>query len=289
MSLDKEYSRPLYERSTRHKVRRKERLNPKTSLIEIEAPLIAKKVKPGQFIVIRLHEKGERTPLTVFKSDSKKGTITIVFLKEGKTTKELDKYEEGDELADVIGPNGNPIDVEKVGTVVCVGGGVGTPGIYPIAKALREVGNTVIGIIGFANKETVILEDDIKEVTDEFYVTTDDGSYGQEGFTSDVLKKLIEGGRDIDLVYAIGPTIMMKVISDLTRPYGIKTMVSLNPIMVDATGMCGSCRVKIEGDMRLTCVDGPVFDGHKVDFEELMNRQRLFREKEAVALDRLEE
>lgn len=277
-----------FEGPRHHEIKRKERLNEKNTLIEIEAPLIARKVDPGQFIVIRLHEKGERTPLTVFKRDPEKGTITVVFLKEGKTTKELDTYEEGDEIMDVIGPNGNPIDIEEVGTVVCIGGGVGTPGIYPIAKAMREAGNTVIGIIGFKTEDSVILEEDINEVTDELYVTTDDGSYGKEGFTTDVLKKLIEEGRDIDLVFGIGPTIMMKVISDLTRSYNIKTLVSLNPIMVDATGMCGSCRVKIDGEMRLTCIDGPVFDGHKVDFEELMNRQNLFKNKEENALERFE-
>lgn len=271
-----------------HRIIKKESLNPENTLVEIEAPLVARKIEPGQFVVLRLHERGERIPLTAFKKDPEKGTITIVFLKAGKSTMEFDTYEAGDTISDVIGPMGNPIDIEDYGTVVCVGGGVGTPEVYPVAKALREAGNKVIGIIGFREKSVIILEDVLNQVTDELYVTTEDGSYGIKGFTTDPLKDLMDKGDDIDLIHAVGPTIMLKVISELTEPYGIRTMVSLNPIMVDATGMCGSCRVRVGGDMRLTCVDGPVFDGHKVDFDELLNRLKLFKEQEKIAIERFE-
>ncbi|KXB02060.1 ferredoxin-NADP reductase [candidate division MSBL1 archaeon SCGC-AAA261D19] len=269
-----------------HTVKRKKSLNPEHTLIEVEAPLVAKKFKPGQFVDIRLHEKGERIPLTVFKNYPEKGTITIVFLKAGKTTMEFDTYEEGDVISDVVGPLGKPVDIENFGTVVCVAGGCGAPEVYPIAKALGEAGNHVIGILGFRNESVVMLEDDLKEVTDELYTATEDGSYGIKGLTTDVLQGLIDEGKDIDLVHAVGPAIMLKVVSELTEPYGIRTMVSLNPIMVDATGMCGSCRVRVDGDMRLACVDGPAFDGHKVDFDGLLNRLKLFEEEERISVER---
>ncbi len=252
----------------------------------VEAPLIAKKALPGQFVILRLHEKGERIPITICETDPEKGTITLVVQEVGKTTYELGTYQAGDEIADIIGPLGKPAEIEKVGTVVAIGGGVGTAIVYPEAKAFKEKGNYVISIIGFRSKRFVILEEEMRKVSDELYVTTDDGSYGMKGFVSDKLKELIEEGRKIDLVIAIGPAIMMKVVSDLTRPYGIKTIVSLNSIMVDGTGMCGACRVEVGGKTRFACVDGPEFDGHQVDFDLLIKRLAMYKEEERIALER---
>ncbi|RKZ21216.1 sulfide/dihydroorotate dehydrogenase-like FAD/NAD-binding protein [bacterium] len=252
----------------------------------VEAPLIAKKALPGQFVILRLHEKGERIPITICDRDPEKGTITLVVQEVGKTTYELGTYQAGDEIADIIGPLGKPAEIEKVGTVVAIGGGVGTAIVYPEAKAFKEKGNYVISIIGFRSKRFVILEEEMRKVSDELYVTTDDGSYGMKGFVSDKLKELIEEGRKIDLVIAIGPAIMMKVVSDLTRPYGIKTIVSLNSIMVDGTGMCGACRVEVGGKTRFACVDGPEFDGHEVDFDLLIKRLAMYKEEERIALER---
>ncbi|RKZ20051.1 sulfide/dihydroorotate dehydrogenase-like FAD/NAD-binding protein [bacterium] len=252
----------------------------------VEAPLIAKKALPGQFVILRLHEKGERIPITICEADPEKGTITLVVQEVGKTTYELGTYQAGDEIADIIGPLGKPAEIEKVGTVVAIGGGVGTAIVYPEAKAFKEKGNYVISIIGFRSKRFVILEEEMRKVSDELYVTTDDGSYGMKGFVSDKLKELIEEGRKIDLVIAIGPAIMMKVVSDLTRPYGIKTIVSLNSIMVDGTGMCGACRVEVGGKTRFACVDGPEFDGHQVDFDLLIKRLAMYKEEERIALER---
>lgn len=257
--------------------------------IEVEAPLIAEKVKPGQFIVLRIHEKGERIPLTYYKKDEEKGTISMIFQKVGKSTYELSTYEEGDEILDVIGPMGRPAEIEDYGTVVCIGGGVGTPEIFPVANALKNAGNKVIIISGFRTKDLVVCENEMnKACTDELYITTDDGTYGREGFTSDVLEELIEE-REIDLVHAVGPPIMMKVIANITEKHDIPTKVSLNSIMLDATGMCGSCRVEIGGEMKLACVDGPEFDAHEVNFDELLERITMFEDQEEEALEKWKE
>ncbi len=269
-----------------HKIVNKKRLTDDITLMEVEAPLIAKKILPGQFIVLRLTENGERIPLTMFDFDSKKGTVTFVFMKVGKSTYELDMFEEGDSLQDVIGPMGHAVEIKKHGTVVCVGGGVGTPEVLPVANALREAGNKVIIIAGYRTKNLVILEDLLGAFSDDLRICTDDGSYCIKGFTTTLLKELIDSGEKIDLVHTVGPVIMMKLICDITRPLGIKTMVSLNPIMLDATGMCGSCRVNVGGQMQLACVDGPEFDGHEVDFDDLMNRLTMFKAEEQEALER---
>ena len=273
-----------------HRIVKKERLNEEMTQISVEAPLVANKIKPGQFIVIRMHEKGERIPLTFYKKDVDKGTVSMIFQKVGKSTYELDTYEEGDELQDVVGPMGKPAELKKYGTVVCIGGGVGTPEVFPLAKALKEEGNEVIVISGFRTKDLVICEADMDEAcVDEMYVATDDGSYGTEGFTSHILEDLIDKGKDIDLVHAVGPPIMMKVIADITEEENILTKVSLNSIMLDATGMCGSCRVEVGGEMKLACVDGPEFDAHEVNFEELLQRITMFQGQEEKALNKWKE
>lgn len=269
-----------------HKILFKEKLNEDITLMKVEAPLIAKKIQPGQFIVFRLHENGERIPLTMFDRDAEEGTVTFVFMKVGKSTYELDTFNEGDSIHDVIGPLGRPVDIEKYGTVVMVGGGVGTPELLPVARALRDAGNKVIIIAGYRTKNLVILEDILTQSTDDLRICTDDGSYCEQGFTTTLLQKLIDSGEKIDLVHTVGPVIMMKLICDITKPLGIKTMVSLNPIMLDATGMCGSCRVNVGGQMQLACVDGPEFDGHEVDFDDLMNRLKMFHKEEQIALER---
>jgi ferredoxin--NADP+ reductase len=268
-----------------YKILKKMQLCPIVYLIEVEAPLIARKNKPGQFVVLRVHEKGERIPLTIVNSDEKRGSITLIFQVVGKTTKLLSKLNEGDYIMNIVGPLGKPTEIEHYGTVVLIGGGVGAAEIYPEAKAFKAAGNYVIGIVGARTANLLILENELKQVCDEFYITTDDGSKGHHGFVSDILKQLIDKGVKIDLVYAVGPTIMMKVISNLTKPYGIKTLVSLNPIMLDATGMCGVCRVKVGGEIKFACVDGPEFDGHLVDFDLLMARQRTYLDEEKKILE----
>ncbi len=274
-----------------HEIVEKEKLNEEMTSLEVEAPLVAEKIKPGQFIVIRMHEKGERIPLTFYKKDMKKGTVTMIYQKIGKSTCQLDTYEEGDQLQDVVGPMGKPAEIKKYGTVVCIGGGVGTPEVFPVAKALEEAGNEVIIISGFRNKDLVICDSEIEESTcaDSFYLCTDDGSCGREGFTSDLLEELIEEGKNIDLVHAVGPPIMMKVIADITERHDIPAKVSLNSIMLDATGMCGSCRVEVGGEMKLACVDGPEFDAHEVNFEEFMQRITMFEKQEEKAMKRWKE
>lgn len=268
-----------------HKVLRKERLASTVYLIEVEAPLVAGRNKPGQFIVLRVNERGERIPLTIVDSSPERGSITLIFQVVGKTTRLLSELSEGDYVLDVVGPLGKPTEIERYGTVALVGGGVGIAEIYPEAKAFKAAGNEVIGVIGARTAELLILEEELRRVCDELYVATDDGSRGQRGFVSDALKRLIEEGKKIDLVYAVGPTMMMKAVSSLTKPYGIKTLVSLNPIMLDATGMCGACRVKVGGEIKFACVDGPEFDGHLVDFDLLMARQRMYLEEERRALE----
>lgn len=253
----------------------------------IEAPKIARKRKAGQFVIVRLDEYGERVPLTIADSNNEEGTITIIVQGIGKTTKELNSLNTGDMIHDVVGPLGKPSHIENFGTAVSVGGGVGTAIAFPTAVALKEAGNHTIAIVGGRTKEFVILEDELKKVCDEVYPTTDDGSYGFHGFVTQQLQKLIDSGRKIDFVLAIGPIPMMKAIAETTRPYGIKTVVSLNPVMVDGTGMCGGCRATVDNKTVFVCVDGPEFDAHLVDFDLLTRRNRTYLKDERTALDHM--
>ncbi|WP_294475257.1 sulfide/dihydroorotate dehydrogenase-like FAD/NAD-binding protein [uncultured Intestinimonas sp.] len=262
------------------KIITKRRLNPTVTLMEVSAPLIAKKALPGQFIILRVDEKGERIPLTIADYDREKGTITIIFQKVGLTTELLDSLEEGDDILDFVGPLGRPTELEGVQKVAVVGGGVGCAIAYPQAKYLHEHGVAVDVIAGFRSKDIVILEEEFQAACDHFYLTTDDGSYGEKGLVTDKLKALIEAGNQYDAVIAIGPIIMMKFVCKTTEPYRIKTLVSLNPIMIDGTGMCGGCRVSVGGEVKFACVDGPDFDGHQVDFDELMTRNGAYKERE---------
>jgi len=264
----------------------KEILAPTISRYVIEAPFIARKRKAGNFVMIRIEEGGERIPLTIADSDVTRGTITLIVQAIGKTTKHLNTKKAGDGILDVVGPLGNPTPIENHGTVACVGGGVGTAELYPIARALKDKGNVIHTIIGGRSKELVILENEMQGCSDNVYATTDDGSYGRKGLVTDQLKDLLDGPYAIKAVYAIGPLPMMKAVSNLTRPYGVHTFVSLNTIMVDGTGMCGGCRVNINGQMKFACVDGPEFDGHQVDFDELMMRNRSYVEMEKVSDER---
>jgi ferredoxin--NADP+ reductase len=268
---------------------KKEKLSDIITKYVIEAPLIAKKRKAGNFVILRVVEGGERIPITIADSDPKVGTVTIIVQTLGKTTKMLSNLEADEYILDFVGPLGEPTPIHKFGTVVCIGGGVGTAEVYPIAKALREAGNEVIGIIGARSKELIILEREMGEASNKLYITTDDGSYHRKGFVSDQLQDLINSGLKIDGVYAIGPIPMMKVCANVTKPYGIKTYVSLNPIMVDGTGMCGGCRVTVGGKMKFACVDGPEFDAHQVDFDELIMRNRTYIDLEKTSLEKYEE
>jgi ferredoxin/flavodoxin---NADP+ reductase len=253
--------------------------------MDIEVPEVARKRKAGQFVILKVDEKGERIPLTIVESDAEKGTITIIFQIVGKTTAMMADLNVGDTFQDVQGPLGNPTEIENYGHVVCVGGGVGVGVIYPITKALKEYGNRVTSIIGARTKDLIILEDEMRKVSDTLVVTTDDGSYGVHGFVSAVLQKMIADGEKIDRVFAIGPVPMMRVVAEVTRSHKIKTIVSLNAIMVDATGMCGACRVAVAGKTKFTCVDGPEFDGHDVDFDLLTKRLRMYCEEEKQSYD----
>lgn len=266
------------------KVLLKENIAPKINLIEVEAPMIAAKARPGQFIVLRIDEEGERIPLTIAKKDPAKGTITIIFQEAGASTKHLSCLSRGDDILDLTGPLGKAADIEKFGTVVCIGGGVGTPEVYPVAEAYKKAGNKVISIIGGRNKDLILFENELKSVSDELRIMTDDGSAGKKGLVTDALKEIIAREK-VDLVSAVGPTIMMKVVSELTKEHGIKTLVSLNPIMLDATGMCGVCRVTVGGKIKFACVDGPEFDGHQVDFQELRKRLNTFRPQEILSME----
>ncbi|MBR5156591.1 MAG: sulfide/dihydroorotate dehydrogenase-like FAD/NAD-binding protein [Clostridia bacterium] len=262
------------------KIAKKERLNEQVTLMEIEAPLVAKKAQPGQFIIFRIKDGGERIPLTIADYDREKGTVTIIFQKVGKTTKELDTLNEGDFILDFVGPLGTASHLEGYKKVAVIGGGLGTAIAYPQAKELSRLGAEVHSIIGFRNKDLVILEDKVNAVSDKTVVMTDDGSNGNKGFVTNALKELIDSGENYDLVIAIGPLIMMKMICELTRPYGIKTIVSMNPVMIDGTGMCGGCRVEVGGETKFACVDGPDFDGHLVDFDLAMRRQQMYKKHE---------
>jgi ferredoxin--NADP+ reductase len=267
----------------------KEVLTPVTKLFVVEAPDVARKAQPGQFIILRVVEEGERVPLTIADYDRKKGTITIVVQELGKTTRLLGTKEAGDFLASFTGPLGRPTEIENYGTVVLVGGGLGIAPIYPICRTLREAGNHVIGIIGARSKDLLFWEDQMRTVTDELLVGTDDGSYARKALVTVPLKELLDSGRKIDQIWAIGPAIMMKFCALTTQPYGVKTIVSLNSIMVDGTGMCGACRVSVGGRTRFACVDGPEFDGHEVDWNLLLSRQRIYLDLEKQALEAFEQ
>lgn len=263
-----------------YKIVTKRELVEKVKLFEISAPEIAEKAKPGQFVIFRVDEKGERIPLTIANLDATRGTITVVFHEVGNTTKKLGRLNEGDYLSDVLGPLGNPAKIDKYGLVMCVGGGIWVSPLYFQALALRKKGNELITIIGARTKDQLILEKKMKEISAEFYVATDDGSKGHKGL--DFLAELLKS-RKVDRMIAMGPVVMMKTVVEMTRPYGLKTMVTLGPIMVDGMGMCGACRVSIGGETKFACVDGPEFDGHLVDFDQLIHRQRMYLPEERLS------
>lgn len=266
----------------------KKELAPTIKSIEVISPLIAEKYMPGQFIVLRIDEKGERIPLTIVEAKPKKGTITLVFQEVGKTTIKLGQLKVGDSIRDILGPLGNPSEISNYGTVVVIGGGVGAALAYPEVKALKEIGNIVITIIGARTKDLLIFEKKFKDISDEFYVATDDGSKGHTGFVTEILEKLLEK-KKVNFVYTVGPTVMMKRVENLTRPYKIKTIASLNPIMVDGTGMCGGCRISIGRETKFCCVNGPEFDAHLINFDELLARQKIYLEEEAESLSHCKE
>jgi ferredoxin--NADP+ reductase len=265
-------------------VRRKEMAGGKMVLNEIEAPKIARMAQPGQFVILRANEKGERVPMTVADSDPEKGTITVIFSVLGRSTALFKALQEGDSYQNVVGPLGQPTKVEEVGTAICVGGGTGVAVLYPIAKKLKSLGNRVVSIMGARTKELIILQEEMDAVSDELLICTDDGSFGRSALVTDLLEEVLKRETP-GIVVAIGPVPMMKRVSEITRPRNIKTTVSLNPIMIDGTGMCGSCRVEVDGVPKLACVDGPEFDGHKVNFDLLMQRLAAYREEEEQALD----
>jgi len=268
-----------------YKILEREDLVPGIHLFKMAAPAVARKAQAGQFVVVRIDERGERIPLTIADWDKAKGTVTIVFMEVGATTARLALLEKGDAITDFVGPLGVPAEIDKYGTVVCVAGGVGAAPVAPIARALKKAGNKVITILGARSQDLLFWEDVLSGVSDRIIVTTDDGSYGRKGVVTEPLKELLESGEKIDRVVAIGPVVMMKFCSLTTAPSGVKTIVSLNPIMVDGTGMCGCCRVSVGGDTRFACVDGPDFDGHKVDWDLLAARQRIYLDEEKCAYD----
>ena len=269
-----------------NKILEKEFISPQVFRMTVEAPDIARKRMAGQFIILRTSDAGERIPLTIADADAEKGTIELIIQVVGKSTKELSKFEAGDELRDFVGPLGKPTHIELFGTVVIVGGGVGIAPAHPITQAMKAAGNNVIAILGGRSKDLVIMEEKMAACSDRVLIMTDDGSYGEKGLVTDALQKLIDEELKIDLVVAVGPPIMMKFVSLLTRKYDIPTLVSLNTIMVDGTGMCGACRVTVGDSTKFVCVDGPEFDGHKVDFDEMMKRQRMYEVQEKESMDR---
>ncbi|KXS41967.1 MAG: ferredoxin-NADP(+) reductase subunit alpha [Methanolobus sp. T82-4] len=268
-----------------YKILEKKQIAPQVHLMKVQAPDVAKAAKAGQLIILRIDETSERIPLTIADFDAEEGYVSIIFQEMGKTTKQLAKMSDADELQDFVGPLGTPADVRKLGTVILVGGGVGIAPVYPQVKAYREAGNKVISIIGAGNKDLLILEDEMKAASDEFHVATDDGSKGHHGFVTDVVKEILDSGEDVARIVVIGPPILMKVAAGMTEPYGVETIVSLNPIMIDGTGMCGGCRVSVGGETKFACVDGPEFDAHKVDFNLLMSRLALYRNEESECLE----
>jgi len=266
------------------KIIKKKILAQSIKLIEVVAPEIASKAQAGQFIILRIDENGERIPLTVADFNRQEGTITLIYQEVGRTTLDLGQMESGDFILDMVGPLGKPSEIEKYGTVICVGGGVGVAPIFPITRALANRDNRIISIIGARSNKHLILAEEMESVSDKLYIATDDGTSGQKGFVTDILKQIIDSEMHVDLVVAIGPLVMMKAVSELTRPYKIKTVVSLNPIMVDGTGMCGACRVLVGKDTKFACVDGPEFDGHLVDWAIAESRARMFVEEEKIAM-----
>ena len=271
-----------------YRILKKQELSPSILEYDIEAPRVAKKALPGQFIVLRVNEEGERVPLTIADFDREKGIVTILFQVVGASTELLASLQEGDSILDFVGPLGQPSELSNhMGTVVFVGGGIGVAPVYPIARAAHELGNKVISILGAKTKDILIFEERMRAISDEVLITTDDGSYGIKGFVTNAIEELIKRGEKIDQVTAIGPGVMMKSVAEATRPYAIKTIVSLNPIMVDGTGMCGGCRVQVGEETKFACVDGPEFDGHLVDFQGLMARGRMYRTQEAKEKDHI--
>jgi ferredoxin--NADP+ reductase len=272
-----------------HTVISEKELAPKIKQMEIEAPDIADKAQAGQFVILRVDKAGERIPLTLVNWDKKKGTIVLIFLEVGVSTEKLGALKVGDFIYNIAGPLGNPTEIKHYGMVCVVGGGVGTASAFPIARAFKQAGNKVVSIIGARTAGLLILEEDMKKFSDEIYISTDDGTKGHKGFVSDVLKMLIDKGYAFNRVYAIGPTVMMRAVANTTKPYNIRTIVSLNPIMVDGMGMCGACRVTVAGKTRFACVEGPEFDAHEVDFGELLKRQTAYLAEEKLCLQRLQE
>jgi ferredoxin--NADP+ reductase len=279
------HNEALNQNSTTYKILDKQELTPQIKQVKIHAPEIAEKAKAGQFVILRVDDEGERIPLTIADWENTTGTITLIFQEVGVSTKKLGCLQTPGEILNIAGPLGKPSDVKNYGLAAVVCGGVGTAAAYPIAKALKEAGNTVITIIGARTEGLLILEEEMKKVSDELYISTDDGSKGRKGFVSDTLKSLIEQKYKFDIVYAIGPPLMMRTTSEVTRPFGIKTIVSLNPIMVDGMGMCGACRVSVGGLTKFACIDGPEFDAHSTNFEELIKRLRVYPPEERLALD----
>ena len=270
------------------KILKKEKLNSNVTLMDIYAPRIAKKAQPGQFIIFIIDEWGERIPLTIADYNAEVGSITIIFQEVGKTTKQLATLNAGDSIKDFVGPLGKPSHFDGVKKACVIGGGLGTAIAYPQAKMLHSIGAEVHSIVGFRNSDLVILEEQMSNVSDELYVVTEDGSKGTKGFVTNALKKLLDEGNKYDVVVAIGPLIMMKAVSEMTREYSLKTIVSMNPIMIDGTGMCGGCRLTVDGETKFACVDGPDFDGHLVNFDEAMKRQTMYKKKEIVACEDFE-
>ncbi len=269
-----------------HRILSKESLAPDVVRFWVEAPVVARKRRPGQFVIIRLDEDGERIPLTIADADRSRGTISLIVQGVGKSTIALNAMEAGQHILDVAGPLGLPTKIDPSRRVCCIGGGIGTAVVYPIACGVKELGGHVVAIVGARTKDLIILEKDMRAVADETVVTTDDGTYGLHGLVTDALKKLIADGHQFDEVVAVGPLPMMRAVCEVTRPMGLHTVVSLNPIMIDGTGMCGGCRVTVGGEQKFVCVDGPEFDGHQVDFGELSARLKAYREQEALALQR---
>jgi ferredoxin--NADP+ reductase len=268
-----------------YKILLRQDLVPNIHLFKLDAPAIAKKAQPGQFVVVRIDEKGERIPLTIADWDRKEGSVTIVFMEVGATTHRLATLKAGDSIANFVGPLGVPTHIEKFGTVVCVAGGFAVAVIMPIARAMKEQGNKVISIMGARSQNLIFWENELRRVSDQLIVTTDDGTYGRKGLVTEPLKELLSSGQKVDRVIAIGPSVMMKFCAKTTEPFGVKTIVSLNPIMVDGTGMCGCCRVSVGGVTKFACVDGPDFDGHQVDWDLLFARQKVYLEEEKRSFD----
>ncbi|MCX6097795.1 MAG: sulfide/dihydroorotate dehydrogenase-like FAD/NAD-binding protein [Caldiserica bacterium] len=269
-------------------IRKREELGPNVIRYVIDAPLVATHRKPGQFVIIRVTDDGERIPLTIADADPAMGTISLIVQSVGKTTRQMSMLKPGDVIHDVVGPLGKPTNIRQFGTVLCVGGGIGTAPLYPIAKGMKEAHNHVITILGARTRDLLILEDDMRNVSDELIVTTDDGSYGAKGLVTDAIRSLVNGGTHVDQAVVIGPPLMMKFTSLLTKELGIPTIASLNPIMIDGTGMCGGCRVTVGGQMKFACVDGPEFDAHEVDWDSMIRRLGTYHTEEQAAAERLD-